>query len=168
MADQKNRQNSSDGVHPANRIPSKKKSKISILRISFLFCVALCVAGVFLWNAQTQSGCGCRAHSSYTKSNLHNVYLACKAYWYDNGSDSICTHEIAQLTAYGYVNTPNVELVAFGNESEFLGFAYNKKSPEVYKLNALGTVEKFSDSPMDALIFLSRAERGLVKNGETL
>jgi hypothetical protein len=88
------------------------------------------------------------------------VYLGCKAYWADNGSGSICTHKV--LTSYGYVNSPNVELVAFGNESEFLGFAYNKKSPEVFKLNALGTIERFSDSPMDALKFLSRSERSLI------
>jgi len=161
VTDQENPESPSKSASPTEADKTKGKSKSSWL-LNSLF---LCGLGFLLWGMiapQFKSGCGCRAYSSYTKANLHNVYLGCKAYWADNGSDSVCTHEIAQSTAYGYVNSPNVELVAFGNESEFLGFAYNKKSPKVFKLNALGAIERLSDSPMDALKFLSRSERGLI------
>ncbi|MBT5985787.1 MAG: prepilin-type N-terminal cleavage/methylation domain-containing protein, partial [Nitrospina sp.] len=32
-----------------------------------------------------------RAYDTASKSDLHNIYLACKAYWSDNGSDQSCT-----------------------------------------------------------------------------
>ena len=32
-----------------------------------------------------------RAYDTASKADLHNLYLACKAYWSDNGSDQICT-----------------------------------------------------------------------------
>lgn len=46
-----------------------------------------------------------RAYDSDTKSHLHNVFLACKSYWVDNGSTSNCTLSIASRTSYVWVYT---------------------------------------------------------------
>ena len=32
-----------------------------------------------------------RSYNADTKSNLHNVFIACKAYWADNGAGSACS-----------------------------------------------------------------------------
>ena len=32
-----------------------------------------------------------RAYDTASKADLHNIYLACKAYWSDDGSDQSCT-----------------------------------------------------------------------------
>jgi hypothetical protein len=135
-----------------------------------LLVVILCAAGFLLWIVIAPQfkcyGCSTRAYDPDTKANLHNVYLACKAYWVDNDSDSVCTHEIAQSTAYGYLKSFNVEIVAIGDESDFFALAYNKKSPEVFKVDEKGAIEKLSDSPkdslsFDALLFLSKPEHHL-------
>ena len=126
--------------------PKGKKKFFTTSRVvGYSFVVAVITLLVAIAIPQFKSGCGCRAHSSYTKADLHNVYLGCKAYWYDNGTDSVCTHEIAQLTTYGYIKSPDVELVAFGNESDFLALAYNKKVPEVLKVDALGSISRVMD-----------------------
>ena len=61
-----------------------------------------------------------RAYQSDAKGNLHNIFLACKAYWSDNtGSDS-CTTAIAAQTSYGWVESANVEVTfTDGTESAF-------------------------------------------------
>ena len=42
-----------------------------------------------------------RAYQSDAKGNLHNIYLACKAYWLDNAGTDGCTTALATGTAYG-------------------------------------------------------------------
>lgn len=61
-----------------------------------------------------------RAYQSDAKGNLHNIFLACKAYWSDNtGSDS-CTTAIAAQTSYGWVESAKVEVTfTDGTESAF-------------------------------------------------
>ena len=39
-----------------------------------------------------------RAYQSDAKGNLHNIFLACKAYWSDNTGSDICTTAIATFT----------------------------------------------------------------------
>ena len=51
-----------------------------------------------------------RAYYSDVEANLHNLYLACKAYWADEGSANACTLEIATGTSYGYNQSANVTM----------------------------------------------------------
>jgi len=81
-----------------------------------------------------------RHPDSDTKANLHNIFLACKAYWYDNGSDAICTSMIAQGTAYGYIQSADVNISASGPENDFSGTARNINSENTFRINSNGTI----------------------------
>jgi len=81
-----------------------------------------------------------RALDSETKSHLHNVYLACKGYWTDNGSGNSCTVPIASGTAYGYIQTPTVSITASGGETTFIGAASHVDSAKTYTINSIGSI----------------------------
>ena len=51
-----------------------------------------------------------RAYYSDVEANLHNLYLACKAYWADEGSGNNCTVAIATGADYGYNQSANVTM----------------------------------------------------------
>jgi len=145
MDDQENPQPSIEPVPSENRNPVKKKSQISLVRIS----LALCLVGFVLWAViapQHVEYC-CGAYDSDTESNLHNLFLACKAYWADSGKDRSCNHEIAQLTTYGFIKSENVKVFASGNEAEF--FAYGAHTEieknKGYAMNSLGAIQETTD-----------------------
>jgi type IV pilus assembly protein PilA len=52
-----------------------------------------------------------RAYKSDAKANLHNVFLACKAYWADNSGTDACTVAIAAQASYGYSQSASVNIV---------------------------------------------------------
>ncbi len=108
-------------------------------------CLLLFAAGFLLWTVIAPQfkcyGCGTRAYDPDTKANLHNVYLACKAYWYDDGADQVCGMDIATSTTYGYIQSRNVKVIVFGNEKSFVGLGYNKKNNKAWKIDAVGTIE---------------------------
>ena len=84
-----------------------------------------------------------RAYQSDAKGNLHNIFLACKAYWSDNtGSDS-CTTAIATQTSYGWVSSANVT-VAFtdGTESAFsaTGIHSSDSTSTTYTMDSVGNI----------------------------
>lgn len=60
-----------------------------------------------------------RAYDSDTKSNLHNLYLGCKAYWADQGSNQDCTVSTVIVTTYGYVQSSRVTVTSTGTELSF-------------------------------------------------
>lgn len=61
-----------------------------------------------------------RAYKSDAKANLHNLFLACKAYWADNAGTSPCTTAIAAGTTYGFVASSDVtSAVGTGTETAF-------------------------------------------------
>ena len=61
-----------------------------------------------------------RAYQSDAKGNLHNIFLACKAYWSDNTGADSCTTAIAAQTSYGWVESAKVEVTfTDGTESDF-------------------------------------------------
>ena len=51
-----------------------------------------------------------RAYYSDVEANLHNLYLACKAYWADEGSGNSCTVTVAAGEDYGYNQSANVTM----------------------------------------------------------
>jgi type IV pilus assembly protein PilA len=81
-----------------------------------------------------------RAYDSDAKSNLHNVYLACKAYWADEGSNSSCIAAHYTRTTYGYIQSADVSISATGIETAFIGSAQNVNSTNTYSINNLGTI----------------------------
>jgi prepilin-type N-terminal cleavage/methylation domain-containing protein len=83
-----------------------------------------------------------RAYDSDVKSNIHNMYLACKAYWADSGSARDCTIAITTLTTYGYIQSQPVSWTsATGNETAWAGVAVNTNNPtKVFSVNSLGAI----------------------------
>ncbi len=58
-----------------------------------------------------------RAYNSDSKTNLHNMYLACKAYWGDVPAGN-CTLAQSKATSYGYIQSTNVTVTAGGTTTE--------------------------------------------------
>jgi len=83
-----------------------------------------------------------RSYDADAKANLHNVYLACKAYWTDNGSIISCTNTIATGTTYGYIQSANVSIAASGVEVSFGAQAANTNSTNSFTMNSLGAISK--------------------------
>ncbi len=83
-----------------------------------------------------------RAYDSDAKANLHNVYLACKAYWADSGSQATCNSAQYTLTTYGYIQSAAVSIVGVGVETSFNGTAQNTNSTNSYSVDSLGTINR--------------------------
>ena len=82
-----------------------------------------------------------RAYNSDTKSNLHNVYLGCKAYWADEGSASSCALTIVTKTTYGYVQSAKVSLTIVGMESGFIATGTHfDNTASVFSMDEKGTI----------------------------
>ena len=84
-----------------------------------------------------------RAYQSDAKGNLHNIFLACKAYWSDNtGSDS-CTTAIAAQTSYGWVESANVNVtLVTQTESDFEATAVHTKdsTTTTFTMDSVGNI----------------------------
>ena len=83
-----------------------------------------------------------RAYDSDAKANLHNVYLACKAYWADSGSAADCDSTQYTRTTYGYIQSRDVSVGASGNETNFAGSGMNTNSTHSFSLNSFGTIAR--------------------------
>ncbi len=81
-----------------------------------------------------------RNYPSVTKSNLHNIYLACKAYWADSGSDKNCSVDIARLTTYGYIQSKNVSVSGSGTETTFTAKSRHAKGTKTFTMNSIGAI----------------------------
>ncbi len=82
-----------------------------------------------------------RAYDSDVKSNIHNIYLACKAYWADSGSGMSCTEATALLTTYGYIQSQAVTINVSGFETTWVGSATNvNNTAKTFSVNSLGAI----------------------------
>ncbi len=83
-----------------------------------------------------------RAYQSDAKGNLHNIFLACKAYWADNTSATACTTGLVTGTTYGWVSSPLVTVTAAGAESAFAGTAIHSSDSNsvTYSISATGAI----------------------------
>ena len=86
------------------------------------------------------------AYDSDTKSNLHYVYLACKAYWSDHGPDQSCNREIASRTTYGYFQSVAVRIESTGGENDFRALATNTNSMNWFWLDHKGAIKSITPS----------------------
>jgi len=61
-----------------------------------------------------------RAYQSDAKAHLHNIFLACKAYWADNGPTATCDSAAVDDATYGYTTSADVPItVSNGTEAAF-------------------------------------------------
>ena len=84
-----------------------------------------------------------RAYQSDAKGNLHNIYLACKAYWADNVGTDACTTALATGTTYGWVGSTGVTvLLPVGLEATFSATAQHGSdaSDTVYTMDQNGNI----------------------------
>ncbi len=81
-----------------------------------------------------------RAMDADAKSNLHNIYLACKVYWGDEGSASDCTVPTASSPEYGYIQSSGITIAASGGEVTFSGNASHADSGNSYTINSQGSI----------------------------
>ena len=82
-----------------------------------------------------------RAYDSDVKSNIHNIYLACKAYWADSGSGGVCTQATALLTTYGYIQSAAVSIDVSADETSWVGTGINmNNTAKVFTVNSLGAI----------------------------
>ena len=84
-----------------------------------------------------------RAYNSDSQAALHNLFLACKAYWADNGSNSTCTEAQVTTTAYGITANANIPITgAGGTETSFTATAINSAGGNAagYSIDETGTI----------------------------
>ena len=81
-----------------------------------------------------------RAYDTASKADLHNIYLACKAYWSDNGSDQSCNQGVASGPNYGFAPSPGVTVSASGNETGWSATAKHASSSTTVTMNASGNI----------------------------
>ena len=81
-----------------------------------------------------------RAYDTASKADLHNLYLACKAYWSDNGSDQSCTINVAAGASYGFAASPGITANSSGNETGWSATANHASSSSTFTMNANGKI----------------------------
>ena len=81
-----------------------------------------------------------RAYDTASKADLHNIYLACKAYWSDRGSDQNCSTGEAGGADYGFSTSPGVAVTASGNETSWQATAKHVSSSKTITMNASGNI----------------------------
>ncbi len=81
-----------------------------------------------------------RAYDTASKADLHNIYLACKAYWSDNGSDASCTQTEAGGANYGFAPSTGVTPNASGAETAWSATATHSSSTTTFTMDASGNI----------------------------
>ena len=81
-----------------------------------------------------------RAYDTASKADLHNIYLACKAYWSDTGSDQSCSSTNVQGANYGFAPSTGVQVTASGNETGWGATAKHTSSSSTFAMDASGNI----------------------------
>ena len=81
-----------------------------------------------------------RAYDAQAKSELHNIFVACKGYWADTGPNGDCTVAVITSAAYGYQAPSNVTVTASGSESLFSGSATHVDTGTTYTVDEKGAI----------------------------
>ena len=96
------------------------------------FINGLCIGGLgfLLWIviAPQFKMYSSRLAEEHIEVNLYQVFLACRAYWADSGSESICNVDVATQTSYGYTQTGHV--VIWGKGGNEYDFNFKGKIPK--------------------------------------
>ena len=88
-----------------------------------------------------------------TKSNLHYLYLACKAYWADTNPTNACNTTIASLTTYGYIQSRDVIIWGdSGNATNFSAKGKHPMSEKVFKLEHKGSIRALKENELESAL----------------
>ena len=90
-----------------------------------------------------------RAYDAHSKQALHDMNLACRAYWIVNGTPEEC--DLAKSKEYGFVQNPDVEANVLSTLPEnFCASAKHNQSPNTYSSNYVGVVSDNADCGLAA------------------
>ena len=85
-----------------------------------------------------------RAYNSDSQASLHNLFLACKAYWADNGATANCTSAGVTNATYGYTDSAAVAITDGGTltETGYTATAINSAGGNAngYGIDAAGAI----------------------------
>ena len=84
-----------------------------------------------------------RRHNSDTQASLRNLFVACKAFWADNGVTGNCTAASVTNETYGYTDSATVTITdGTGTETAFTATAINSAGGNAagYGIDAAGTI----------------------------
>ena len=107
-----------------------------------------------------------RCFDCNSKADLRNVYLACKAYWAEEGSDQLCGLGSIPVEKYGYIQSKGVHVKLSGNEINFLAKASHLESENIFAIDAKGNITESNPVTSDsfhAMLLANRGRRDLSK-----
>jgi prepilin-type N-terminal cleavage/methylation domain-containing protein len=82
-----------------------------------------------------------RAYDSDAKANLHNLFLACKAYWGDETATDTCELNLMTTTTYGYNQSANVVVaISTALEETYGATGQHTASTNTYEMNSKGDI----------------------------
>lgn len=74
------------------------------------------------------------------KSNLHNLYLACHAFWEMEGPEKTCTITIASKDDFGFHQSREIILEGGGTKKDFSAKASHKESQNEFSMDSSGNL----------------------------
>lgn len=84
-----------------------------------------------------------RAYDSDAKANLHNLFLACKAYWTETHGGNDCSLGLAEQASYGFNQSKNIVITIPNANAQELSWgaqAKHKSSTNTFTMTPAGSM----------------------------
>jgi prepilin-type N-terminal cleavage/methylation domain-containing protein len=105
-----------------------------------LLVVAGIIAILATLNFSSHSQFKTRAYDIDAQSNLQSLFLTCKLYWNDLGSETNCNINNVSGSTYGFTSSAGVTLSGQGTESTFSATSSHDSSTTTFTINSSGTL----------------------------
>lgn len=81
------------------------------------------------------------AYDSDAKTNLHHLFVTCKAFWNDNGGNSVCDVSTVSNASYGFNSSTYVTVtINVGLENTFSADSSHAGSSNTFTINSSGNI----------------------------
>ena len=132
----------------------KEKKKQPLLNLIAVWLVCGLTIGILYQITFKNYNCyGCnsvsRLYVSQAKHSLYNIYLYCKDYWVNNGTNANCTKEIwASINDNDQYLYEDVKIHAIGNSENFTGYAVHTHDEDrkVFEIDSMGLIQEIPKS----------------------